>query len=302
MIWSALRRYWLPLTLGVLSLLLLVRVYLLDALVLVPDDMDVVVLVALLAVAIVAAIHTLVRISMDHLRLRSVRQVRQEALAEHRRFLSRLDHELKNPLTTLRTGLKTLLLTPLNAQQQQLVETMEAETLRLNRLVTDLRKLAELETEPLHVEPVKIEPFILNIVQLERERFVASRRTLIYKTTLAQPIWVIDEDLLTLAIHNLLDNAFKYTHPGDTIRLRATAQQELLIQVADTGIGIEPSALPQVWEELYRAPLPEKITGSGIGLALVRAIVERHNGSVQIESTPGQGTTVTLRLPALTQQ
>ncbi|MCE7984499.1 MAG: sensor histidine kinase [Caldilinea sp. CFX5] len=300
MIWSALRRYWLPLTLGVLSLLLLVRVYLLDALVLVPDDIDVVVLVALLGVAIVVAIHTLVRISMDHLRLRSVRQVRQEALAEHRRFLSRLDHELKNPLTTLRTGLKTMLLTPLNEQQQQLVETMEAETLRLNRLVTDLRKLAELETEPLHVDPVNIEPFIQNIVQLERERFVASRRTFTYKTTLAQPIWVIDEDLLALAIHNLLDNAFKYTHPGDAIRLRVTTQQELLIQVADTGIGIEPGALPQVWEELYRAPLPEKITGSGIGLALVRAIVERHNGSVQIESRPGAGTTVTLRLPALT--
>ena len=302
MIWLAIRRYWLPLTLGVLSLLLLLRVYLLDALVLVPDDIDVVVLVALLGVALVAAIHTLVRISMDHLRLRSVRLVRQEALAEHRRFLSRLDHELKNPLTTLRTGLKTLVLTNLNEQQQQLVETMEAETLRLNRLVTDLRKLAELETEPLHVEAVKIEPFIQNIVQLERDRFTAGQRTLTAKTTLGQPTWVVDEDLLALAVHNLLDNAFKYTHPGDTIRLRATAQQELLIQVADTGIGIEPSALSQVWEELYRAPQPAKITGSGIGLALVRAIVERHNGRVQIESTPGQGTTVTLRLPPLTQQ
>lgn len=301
MICSAIRRYWLPLTLGGLSLLLLLRVYLLDALVLVPDDIDIIVLVALLGIALVAALYTLVRISMDHLRLRSVRQVRQEALAEHRRFLSRLDHELKNPLTTLRTGLKTLMLTNLNEQQQQLVETMEAETLRLNRLVTDLRRLADLESGPLHLEAIKIEPFIQNIVQLEQERFDAGQRALTVKTTLGQPTWVVDEDLLALAIHNLLDNAFKYTHPGDTIGLRATTQQELLIQVADTGSGIEPSALPQVWEELYRAPQLAKITGSGIGLALVRAIVERHNGRVQIESTPGQGTTVTLLLPALTQ-
>jgi two-component system OmpR family sensor kinase len=301
MIWSSLRRYWLPLTLGLLSLLLLLRVYLLNAFVLVPDDVDVVVLVVLLVVAMVAAIHSLVRISMEHLRLRSVRQVRQEALAEHRRFLQRLDHELKNPLTTLRTGIKTLVLTNLNEQQQQLVATMEAETLRLNRLVTDLRKVTELETEPLHLQPILLNPFILNIVQLEQERFTPARRTLTSKLALAQPTWVVDEDLLALAIHNLLDNAFKYTRAGDTVQVEVTTQQELLIRVADTGIGIEQSALPQVWEELYRAQQPEKITGSGIGLALVRAIVERHNGSVAIESIPGQGTTVTLRLPALAQ-
>src|SRR5687767_11631653 len=123
--WLRNGRYLLPLTLGLLGLLLLARVLLADTFVLVPEDADVIVLVALLSVVMIVAIHTIVRISMNYLRLRSVQKVRRETLAEHRRFLSRLDHELKNPLTALRAGLQTLVLTSLDEQQRQLVATME---------------------------------------------------------------------------------------------------------------------------------------------------------------------------------
>jgi two-component system OmpR family sensor kinase len=267
----------------------------------VPEDVDVVVLVTLLSVAMIAAIHTLVRISMSHLRLRSIQRLRRETLAEHRRFLNRLDHELKNPLTTLRTGLMTLRLTALDEQQHQLVETLETETLRLSRLVTELRKLADLETQPLDLQPVNLATFVLNIVQLERDRFEAGQRTLTSTVGGAQQVWVFDEDLLALAVHNLLDNALKYSRPGDTVRLTVAVREELMIQVADTGFGIPPDDLPHVWEELYRAHPAEKSPGSGIGLALVKAIVERHEGRVSLASTPAQGTTITLHLPALSQ-
>src|SRR5688572_32988902 len=99
--WLQLRRYLLPIILGLLGLLLLARIFLTNTFILVPEDIDVVLLVVLLSVAMVIAIHTLVRISMNHLRLRTIQQVRRAMLAEHRRFLSRLDHELKNPLTAL---------------------------------------------------------------------------------------------------------------------------------------------------------------------------------------------------------
>jgi len=294
-------RYFLPVTLGVLGLLLLIRIFISDTLILVPEDIDVVVLVSLLALTMVAAIHAIVRLSMRYLRSLSVRRARRETLAEHGRFLRRLDHELKNPLTTLRAGLSTLSLTGLDEQQRHLIKTMEGETLRLSRLIADLRKLAELEAQPLNLQPVNIAAFVTNVIQLEQDRFRSNQRVLTSRVQAGREDWVLDEDLLTLAVHNLLDNAFKYTQPADTICLEIVAQGELIIRVTDTGIGIPPEALPHVWEELYRVEQMEKTSGSGIGLALVKAIVERHEGRVNIESEPGEGTAVSLYLPPVSQ-
>jgi two-component system OmpR family sensor kinase len=199
-------------------------------------------------------------------------------------------------------------LTPLDEQQQQLVATMETETLRLSRLVNDLRTLAELETEPLNLQPVALDAFVAAIVQLEQERFEAGQRIFTTHVDDHTATWLVDEDLLALAVHNLLDNAYKYTRPGDHIRLEVEAGQELLVRVTDTGVGIPADVMPHVWDELYRAAQEEKIPGSGIGLALVRAIVERHEGTVEIASkrsvdgTHGEakaGTSVTLRIPLL---
>ncbi len=293
--------YWLSTLIGFLGVFLLIRVLLVDNVLLLKADLDVIVLLSLLGIAMIAAIHTIVRISINYLRLHSIQQVRRETLAEHNRFLNRLDHEFKNPLTTLRTGLKTLILTNLNEQQQQIVETMETETLRLSRLVTDLRKLAELDAQPLNLKPIQIVPFVTGIIEIEQEHFVAGGRTLLSKIDAEQHEWLVDEDLLALAIHNLLDNAFKYSEQGDTVRVDVHANQGLTIQIQDTGIGISEKALPHIWEELYREQQIERIPGSGTGLALVRAIVNRHNGRVNSESKAGQGTTITLYLPRLSQ-
>ncbi len=99
-------------------------------------------------------------------------------------------------------------------------------------------------------------------------------------------------------LHNLLDNARKYTHPGDTITLQVRVDDgDLLIVVRDTGIGIPPGEIPLVWEDLYRGQQVREIPGSGIGLTLVKTIIERHYGQVSLESAPGAGTTVYVRLP-----
>ena len=295
------KHYLLPVILGVLGLLLLARVFISSTLILIPEDIDVVVLVSLLGVAMVVAIHTIVRISVRYLRLLSVKRARQETLTEHSYFLRRLDHELKNPLTTLRAGLSTLSLTNLDTQQQHLVAAMQTETLRLSRLVTDLRKLADLEMQPLNLQPIDIEAFVSSIIQIERDRFETGGRQLTSHIDSTQPIWMADEDLLALAIHNLLDNAFKYTQTGDVIHLEISAQHDLTIRISDSGIGIPPDALPYIWNELYRVERTQKISGSGIGLALVKAIVERHNGTVDVESEPGQGTSASIRLPPASQ-
>lgn len=298
---ASLKRYLLPITLGLLGLILLARIFISGTSIYVPEDIDVVVLLSILGAVMVVAIHTIVRISMTYLRFLSVQRARRETLAEHGRFLRRLDHELKNPLTALRAGLSALALTKLDEQQQQLIKTMEKETLRLSQLVTDLRKLGELETQPLNLQPMNVEAFVAGIIQAEQERFATGQRLLTSRVDVAQTTWLADEDLLALAVYNVLDNAFKYTQPGDSICLEASAENGLMIRVRDSGAGIPSDALHHIWEELYRAEQAEKMPGSGIGLALVKVIVERHHGAVDVESEPGHGTVVSIHLPSMSQ-
>jgi signal transduction histidine kinase len=108
-----------------------------------------------------------------------------------------------------------------------------------------------------------------------------------------------DPDLLLLAVHNLLDNAIKFTAPGDTIEVRAfDDSQDIVIEIADTGPGIPEREIQRVWEELYRGEQARGVPGSGLGLPLVRAIIEKHGGNVALRSRPDQGTVFSVRLPA----
>jgi two-component system OmpR family sensor kinase len=108
-----------------------------------------------------------------------------------------------------------------------------------------------------------------------------------------------DRDLLFLAIHNLLVNAVKFSHPGDRIELRAREDGDhVVVEVADTGIGIPDDEVDQVWDELARGTAAAGTPGSGLGLALARVVVARHGGSVVVRSRVGNGTLVGFRLPA----
>ena len=227
--------------------------------------------------------------------------LRAETAEERRRFLQRLDHELKNPLTAIRAGLANVIDQQATASQLEALASVEAQVLRLSRLTSDLRKLAELETRPLDFAPVDITKLLREAVSLAQERPDAEGRRL--TLTLQQAPWPVpavmgDWDLLFLAIYNLLDNSLKFTRAKDTVEVRAfESSSYVAIEVADTGPGIPQEELPRVWDELYRGRGARGIPGSGLGLALVRAIVERHSGWVAIRSRHGQGTVVTVRLP-----
>lgn len=226
---------------------------------------------------------------------------RTQAAEERRRFLQRLDHEMKNPLTAIRAGLANAANGSTTAEGQEALATVEAQVIRLSRLTADLRKLAELETRPLERDAVDVAQLLQETVALAQEMPEAGERRL--SLTLPQAPWPVpdvpgDWDLLFLATYNLLDNALKFTRPGDTVEVRAAEDRAfVIIEVADTGPGIPPDELPQVWEELYRGQGARGIPGSGLGLALARAIVERHGGQVMLRSRTGQGTVVTVRLP-----
>jgi two-component system OmpR family sensor kinase len=232
---------------------------------------------------------------------REISRVQRDAAEDRRRFLRRLDHELKNPLTAIRAGLVNLGDSSSEENRQAALGTIETQALRLSRLAADLRKLAELETRSLERTPVQIGQLLDEVLDVIRERPEAGRRRL--NLSVPQAPWPLpsvngDYDLLFLAVHNLLDNALKFTQPGDTVEVRGFEDgTAVVVEVADTGPGVPDDEIPQIWDELYRGQGARGVPGSGLGLALVRAIAERHGGQVNLRSRAGQGTVFTMRLP-----
>lgn len=221
------------------------------------------------------------------------------AVQDRRRFLQRLDHELKNPLTAMQAGLA--LAKENEGGQGEALGSVEAQVRRISRLTADLRKLAELESRPLELAPVDLADLLTQVVELGQERAAPDGRRL--TLTLPQAPWPLpmisgDADLLLLVAHNLLDNAIKYSRPGDTLEVRASEDGNwVVVEVADTGPGIPAGEVAHVWEELYRGRGARGVPGSGLGLALTQAIVQRHGGQIAVRSREGQGTVVTVRLP-----
>ena len=233
---------------------------------------------------------------------REIQRVHEQASEERRRFLYRLDHELKNPLTAIQAGLTNLSDEASGDYLCNEVSAVRAQVLRINRLVADLRKLAALETIALEKTVVNTTELLTEVVLVfENEASLGDRNLTLILPNAPRPLPNVegDPDLLLLTIHNLLDNAIKFTASGDTIEVRASENgNEVVIEVADTGPGIPEEEVELVWEELYRSKQARGVPGSGLGLPLVRAIIEKHGGMVGLRSIPGQGTVFSVRLPA----
>lgn len=220
---------------------------------------------------------------------------------DRNRFLHRLDHELKNPLTAILAGLANLSITESTEDRSDALQSVQAQVGRLRRLIAELRKLSELETRPLDRTKIDLTSFLEETFALVKDELGAQERSLTLSVPRAPwPLPSIsgDRDLLMLAIHNLLENAIKFSQPNDTIELRALEDGKYaIIEIADTGPGIPKDEQPFIWEELYRGKNAHGIPGSGLGLALVRAIIIRHQGEIVLRSRPGKGTVFTIRLP-----
>ena len=246
----------------------------------------------------IAALWTLARRRQE----RAVAGEQASAAEAHHRFIQRLDHELKNPLTAIRAGLANLSSAPGQAERQDVLASVSAQAERLGRLAADLRKLAELEAQPLERAPVDVGELLEEAAELARQRPAAAERDL--ALTVPRAPWPLpavagDRDLLFLAVYNLLDNALKFTRAGDTVEVRAFEDgASVVVEVADTGSGIPADEILHIFDELYRGQGARGVEGSGLGLALVKAVVERHGGTVAARSRPGQGSVFTLRLPA----
>jgi len=262
-------------------------------------DVGSLMMIAGVCVGILLAAGVALLAASARLEQKAIAQLRTEQAESHRRFIRRLDHEVKNPLTAIRAGLANVRGEP---GSEPALASVRAQVDRLARLSADLRKLADLERRPIEREPVELGELLAELIELAHDRPGAGARRL--QLTIPQAPWPLppvagDRDLLFLAAHNLVDNALKYSRPGDTIEVRAFEDGPwVVVEVADTGPGVPAEELPHLGEELFRGSVTRSVEGSGLGLALARAIVERHGGSIRIRSRLRQGTAVSLRLPA----
>lgn len=231
-----------------------------------------------------------------HVLARTASHARQEEAdrhaKEHRQFLARLDHELKNPLTAI--------LAAAASERPDAFQMITAQARRMGILVTDLRKLADLASAPLEMEDVDIEETARDAVDAARAAVGQTRE---FDLVFPKAPWPLphvrgDVDLLYSAIQNVVMNAVKYSEPGARIEVRAhQVDRAISLEVADTGIGVPAAETDTVWGELARGSNSVGRQGSGLGLALVKLVVERHGGHVRMDSREGVGTVVTMTLP-----
>jgi len=229
----------------------------------------------------------------------------EEARAQELRmqFLSTLSHDLKNPLGVIQ-GLTSLLLEgdsgPLNENQMVLLRRIHASTRHLITFALNLIDAARIDAGRLSLQqrPTNVGEVVDDALLLGRCASDVKGIALLSSLAPDLPQAEVDPLQLERVISNLLGNAVKFTPAGGSVTLsvRQTGG-DIEIEVSDTGIGIEPSQLSKVFDQYCRYAPDASIAGYGLGLYIVKAVVEAHGGNIAISSALGQGTTVTVRLP-----
>jgi PAS domain S-box-containing protein len=220
-------------------------------------------------------------------------------------FISTVSHELRTPLTSIK-GYVDLVLAgdvgPLTPEQKEFLTIVSQNTTRLTELINDLLEIERLESGRIEFEFAELD--LAEVLEnVARSLHVnAEQKGLEFLTEIPSGLKVRgDRERLAQVFLNLLSNAIKYT-PAGTVELRAHQEDDaVVVEVRDTGIGLSESDLQKLFQKFFRSdnPYVRKVGGTGLGLSIAKAIVERHGGTITVTSQLGQGSTFTVRLPAL---
>jgi two-component system, OmpR family, sensor histidine kinase CiaH len=224
-----------------------------------------------------------------------------EALEAQTRFTADASHELRTPLTAMQTETEVALRNPglTKAEATKLLASNLEEVGKLRSLSEGLLKLAQSDGKELQFESVSLEEIAVEAVN----RFIpAAQAKQVSIDNDVGPLEVRgDQQNLIELMAILLDNAIKYSPSGSTVTLKAKQHGKLVhLSVSDHGYGIKASDLPHIFERFYRSDQSrskEKTAGYGLGLSIARHIVEAHQGTIEVRSTPGKGSTFTVKLP-----
>ncbi|MFO7152023.1 MAG: ATP-binding protein [Bacillota bacterium] len=231
---------------------------------------------------------------------------KQQRLEEMRKeFVANVSHELRTPLTTIKSYAETLLDGAMedSAVAYQFVKVINDEADRMTRLVNDLLELSRLDNKEVkwNKRPLKIDLLVGEVVS--KMMMSAKKKGLSVRCEIEENLEVFaDRDKMEQVFQNVLSNAIKYTSEGGRIFVKGEkAGNQVCVSVEDTGIGIPKEDLPRIFERFYRVDKTRsrELGGTGLGLSIAREIVLAHDGDIEVQSEPGKGTVVIIKLPAL---
>jgi signal transduction histidine kinase len=270
--------------------------------------------IALTGIIVICGNHLFNRLRFREFALRYELDKNREALEESNRkltekdefksrFFANISHELRTPLTLLLAPLETLLQRfRVDPETKDLLVTMQSNGMRLLKLINDLLDLVRLESGRMEVklEPLEVGEFVRSLASAARQ--VAQDKRLRLETVVDPAVGTVlgDRDKLEKILLNLVFNALKFTPAGGRVELRAERRDDsFVLQVSDTGMGISEKNLPHVFDRFWQADgsSRRKYQGVGIGLALVKELVEIQGGKATVQSQEGKGTTFTVALP-----
>lgn len=218
-----------------------------------------------------------------------------------REFVSNVTHELKTPLTSIRGFVETLKDGAIEDPKMahKFLDIIEIEAERLSNLISDTLLLSEIESkQETKREPCDVNDIITEVVELLQPK-VREHVRLIFQPNIAVKPYSCNRDRIKQLLINLVDNALKATEFGAVTIVCRTIGNQLVLEISDTGIGMEEEQLERIFERFYRVDKGRSKAqgGTGLGLSIVKHIVELYNGTIQVSSKPGVGTEFTVKLP-----
>jgi PAS domain S-box-containing protein len=225
--------------------------------------------------------------------------VEQERVRILSSFILEVSHEFRTPLAVINTSIYLLSRMTDPEKQSEYIEKIGDQVRSINALVDGMLTITRLDgAGGVQMQPVLINEMLIGLREKLDERLELKRITLTEDYTPNLPTVSGDRDELALMLLHVLDNAVRYTPEGGSVTIASRAVNgHVVIEVADTGVGIKPAALPLIFDVFFREDSAHTTTGLGLGLSIVKRVAERHHGTVEVESKVGQGSVFRIRLP-----
>ncbi|MDX2138125.1 MAG: ATP-binding protein [Chloroflexota bacterium] len=229
--------------------------------------------------------------------------VEKERVRLLRDFIAEVTHDLKTPLSAINLKLHQVLRATDESARRQLLQEAKAQSARMGKMVSDMLTLSRLESLS-DMTLIRVNLRELMNEACQQSAVIAREKQVDVRVQADAPVSDVlaDRDDLLRALANLVENAIYYTPGGGQVSINLSdSNGTVVVRIADTGIGINPLDLPHVFERFYRAANARAAdpAGTGLGLVIVKKVIEQHRGRIEVESCVGQGTTFTLYLPRI---
>jgi len=221
-------------------------------------------------------------------------------------FVSNVSHELRTPLALIRMFAETLEMKRVKTEKKKIeyYRTILLETERLTRLVNNILNFSRMEADrrQYHFRLIELNAVVKNVLDIYEYQLRTMGFSTVVQLKSTLPLINGDDEALAEALHNIVDNAIKYSNEEKSLKVETgTRGAEVFVEVQDRGIGIPAQYHGKIFEKFFRVSggLVHTAKGSGLGLALVRHIVQAHGGTIEVESSPGKGSTFRIILPVV---